>query len=270
MPRATRSKAPATKPEPAVEVPKTKVPKTKATETKAPEPKGTKPVKEHRQKRQALRQKRYQAAKISLRKKVFQDAIKSAGTAKEKSSLRAAIFRRPTPNSKGTETLAELEALVKKQEEETREQKKKQRVQKAAKAEAAKPEAAKPVKKAAGKVKKSPATPKAKAVKKGTAAPEEVVATTEGEPMQGVEETKVVESVEKDTDHHVIPSIEEIKETIEEETAPASPPGTEDKQVDTSATLQVPRESSAESHAGTPRTLRRSPRKRTKQSLDGN
>lgn len=270
MPRATRSKAPATKPEPAVEAPRTRIAKTKATETMASEEKGDVSAKEPRQKRQALRQKRYQAAKIRQRKKVFQDAIKSAGTAKEKSALRAAIFRRPTPKSESTEKLAELEALVKKQREETREQRKKQRAQKAAKAEAAKPEAEKPVGKTASKVKKSPAKPKAKAVKKGTAGPEEVVATTEAEPMEGVEETKVVESVEKDPEHHVIPSIEEIKETIEEEdTAPASPPKTEEKQADATATLQVPRESSAESHAGTPRTLRRSPRKRTQRSVDG-
>lgn len=112
---------------------------------------------------------------------------------------------------------------------------------------------------------------------------EEVVQETtegEGEPMNGVEETTVATSIEKEVDHPTLPSVEveEVKQTIEQD----SLKGQEAEDAQTAAAdepaitlveakkLEV-RESSADTNAGTPRNVRRSPRKRTvkRRSLAG-
>lgn len=299
----TRVKAAATKPD--ATRPETSKPDGTKPET---ESKGKKAAKDYRQKRQALRQKLYKKSKMTQRKKVFQGAIKSADSAEEKTSLRAAVYRRWTSKSTG-EKRAEVEELVKKQEEKVRELKKRQTEKKAAKAEAEKP------KPAAGKKVRKPRSPSAPRRRSKKAAKEiSTEAAAVAEPMDGVEETKtptsaekeveaskstssspvkkskqptekaaedsaasaevaeaaaaaepmegVEETQEKEVEYPTLPSVEEadagheVNETVEE---PAVK-----KRISTPAKPKyAPRELSAESNAGTPRTLRRSPRKRT-------
>lgn len=130
---------------------------------------------------------------------------------------------------------------------------------------------------------------------------EEIVETTAGgnedvpEGMEGVEATTVAASIEKDVDYPTLPSVEleeeapvvdeEVQQTIEEDispaaaaaaavdesdakeqqaTAAASTPAPTSKNSTPSLSREQARDSSAEgSNAGTPRNVRRSPRKRT-------
>lgn len=300
----TRVKAAATKPE------ATKPENSKPDDTKPEtQSKGKKAAKDYRQKRQALRQKLYKKSKMTQRKRVFQGAIKSADSAEVKTSLRAAVYRRWNPKSTGEKT-AEVEELVKKQEEKVRELKKRQAEKKAAKAEAEKP------KPAAGKKVRKPRSPSAPR-RKGKKAAKEVSteAAAVAEPMEGVEETKtptsaeeevktsnststspvkkskqpteraaedsavpakieppaaaaaepmegVEETKKEEVEYPTLPSVEEadagheVKETVEE-------PAVKKRTSTPAKPKYAPRELSAESNAGTPRTLRRSPRKRT-------
>lgn len=303
MAPTTRVKAAATKPE--ATKPETSKPDGTKPETQS---KGKKAAKDYRQKRQALRQKLYKKSKMTQRKKVFQGAIKSADSAEVKTSLRAAVYRRWTPKSTGEKT-AEVEELVKKQEEKARELKKRQAEKKAAKAEAEKP------KPAAGKKVRKPRSPSAPRRKSKKAAKEVLTeAAAVAEPMEGVEEAKtptspekeveaskstssspvktskqptekaaedsaapaevaapaptaepmegVEETQEKEVEYPTLPSVEEAdagheaKETVEE-------PAVKKRTSTPAKPKYAPRELSAESNAGTPRTLRRSPRKRT-------
>ncbi|KAJ4405952.1 hypothetical protein N0V82_010212 [Gnomoniopsis sp. IMI 355080] len=113
---------------------------------------------------------------------------------------------------------------------------------------------------------------------------EKAVQVTEGrggdEPMDGVEEMTVAESIEKEVDYPILPSgeAEEVKQTIEgdstkaqeaEEAQPAA--ADEPANILVEAKKLEVRESSADTNAGTPRNIRRSPRKRTvkRRSLAG-
>lgn len=111
----------------------------------------------------------------------------------------------------------------------------------------------------------------------------EIVQETTGgedELMTGVEGTTVATSIEKEVDYPTLPlgEAEEIKETVEEDSRRTqkiekAQPAVADEPVLTpveAKKLEV-RESSADTNAGTPRNVRRSPRKRTvkRRSLAG-
>lgn len=102
-----------------------------------------------------------------------------------------------------------------------------------------------------------------------------------GEPMEGVEETTVVTSVEQDVEYPALPSVEETTqvaeensgdkqedqpESVEEAASAAVPDSTPKLVADTPIkSKEEARDSSAEdSNAGTPRNVRRSPRKKAK------
>ncbi|KAG8167193.1 hypothetical protein KVR01_002882 [Diaporthe batatas] len=109
-----------------------------------------------------------------------------------------------------------------------------------------------------------------------------------GEPMEGVQETTVITSVEQDVEYPMLPSVEEPTQAVEEnsgedvntasdnkpEDQPEVADGTPDTATNAALKLSADtpikpkeevRDSSAEdSHAGTPRNVRRSPRKKTK------
>lgn len=114
---------------------------------------------------------------------------------------------------------------------------------------------------------------------------EKVVEQTPGgkdEPMSGVEDTTVATSIEKEVNYPTLPPGEEaevIKKTIEDEDV-AKPERAQEAQhaaadeatvAPIEAKKQEVRESSADTNAGTPRNIRRSPRKRTvkRRSLAG-
>lgn len=102
------------------------------------------------------------------------------------------------------------------------------------------------------------------------------------ELMSGVEGTTVVTSIEKEVDYPTLPPNEEvevIKETIEEGDVAKTQEAQEAQTVAADEATVTPieakkqevRESSADTNAGTPRNIRRSPRKRTvkRRSLAG-
>lgn len=111
----------------------------------------------------------------------------------------------------------------------------------------------------------------------------EETAGGEDEVMDGVEEMTVATSIEKDFDVPLLPpdQAEEVKETVEEDAPLAqqtddAQPAVVDEAAAAEAVLieakkQEIRDSSADTNAGTPRNIRRSPRKRTvkRRSLAG-
>lgn len=95
-----------------------------------------------------------------------------------------------------------------------------------------------------------------------------------GEPaamVEGVEETTIATSIEKEVDDPTLPSgeAEVVEETVEGDAQPVAKDETPVSAVELKK--QEIRESSADTNAGTPRNIRRSPRKRTvkRRSLAG-
>lgn len=294
------------------------------TPTKAPPKKEeTKDAKTSRDRHNALRRKLYKKARRAKQVEAVRAAARKAEGAsdpaaakKQLSSLRGQIYRqwKPRAGGSGADKVAELERLVRLQQEEI------QALRRSLQAEGdvarleppASPDVeeeeeeedpdSSPVKireQLLNDVSQSPGGAGGEALEEPLATTvevEEVVETTAGdddepEGMDGVEETTVATSIEKDVDYPTLPSVEmvveEVQQTIEEDnnnstTAAAAADESPEEPAAATATamvvtssaptkngtpsrtvLEASRDSSAEdSNAGTPRNIRRSPRKR--------
>lgn len=293
MARTTRSKAAATT-----------VPEAVTTEvtTSAATTNGTtnEPVKEEpkdgsrtkSRQRRGLRRKQYKKAKRHQGAEELHKAMESAAgkpmSKKERSALRAQVYQPHRVRAKATtRKVSELEKLVRKQQEEIRELRK---LAVGSGIPKLQPPASPPAEDL--DVDAEPDSSPAKirdqlfadaALSSGGAQDgttilevEEVVerpagGDAAGEPMEGVEETTVVTSVEQDVEYPTLPSVEETTQVAEEKqeeaveaAGAAAPDSTPKLAADTPIkSKEEVRDSSAEdSNAGTPRNVRRSPRKK--------
>lgn len=303
MARTTRSKAAATAPDPITAEPVTAEVTTSAASTNGTEtkPENEEPKDDSRpkgQQRRGLRRKTYQKKRMQRGLGELQKTLESAAgkplSKRERSALRAQVHQPHRLRTKpATRKVSELEKVVKKQQEDIRE------LRKLAVGSAPKlqPPASPP---AQPEVDAEPDSSPAKirdqlfadAARSGGGEDgttvlevEEVVVErpagddSAGEPMEGVQETTVVTSVEQDVEYPTLPSVEEIAQAAEEnggekqedqpeaaeEAAGAAAPDPAPKlAADTPIkSKEEVRDSSAEdSNAGTPRNVRRSPRKK--------
>lgn len=298
MARTTRSKAAATAPDAVTADATTSTVNTNSTATKPEKEEPKDDSRPRGQQRRGLRRKLYKKAKRHQNTEELHKTMESAGkpmSKKERSALRAQAYQPHRLRAKATtKKVSDLEKLVMKQQEEIRELRKL----------------------AVGSIPKlqPPASPPAEELEldaepdsspakirdqlfadaarssggDGTTVleVEEVVERPAGdeaggEPMEGVEETTVVTSVEQDVEYPTLPSVEETTqvveensgdkqedqpETVEEAAGAAAPDSTPKLAADTPIkSKEEVRDSSAEdSNAGTPRNVRRSPRKKAK------
>lgn len=299
MARTTRSKAAAAAPEVVTAEAVTTEVATSAANTN-----GTtnKPVKEEpkddsrtkSRQRRGLRRKQYKKAKRHQGAEELHKAMESAAgkpmSKKERSALRAQVYQPHRVRAKATtRKVSELEKLVRKQQEEIRELRK---LAVGGSIPKLQPPASPPAEDVDAEPDSSPAKIRdqlfadaalssggAGAAQDGTTIleVEEIVerpagGDAAGEPMEGVEETTVVTSVEQDVEYPTLPSVEETtqvaeekqEEAVEEAAGAAVPDSTPKLAADTPIkSKEEVRDSSAEdSNAGTPRNVRRSPRKK--------
>lgn len=307
MARTTRSKAAATAPDPV----KTEAVTAEVTTTSAANVNGTeiKPEKDEPkddsrskgQRRRGLRRKVYKKAKRHQNVEELQKTMESAAgrpmSKKERSVLRAQAHTPHRVRAKATtRKVSELEKLVKKQQEEIRELRKLAvgsipKLQPPASPPAAGPEDDAEPDSSPAKIRDQLFADAARSSGGGGAAQdgttvlevEEVVVESAGEPMEGVEETTVVTSVEQDVEYPALPSVEDIAQAAEESSGDKQEdqPEAAEEATEEAASAAAPdpapklaadtpikskeevRDSSAEdSNAGTPRNVRRSPRKK--------
>lgn len=295
MARTTRSKAAAAAPE----VIKAEDVTTEVTTSAANTNGATdKPVKEEpkddsrttSRQRRGLRRKQYKKAKRHQGVEELHKAMESAAgkpmSKKERSALRAQVYQPHRVRAKATtRKVSELEKLVRKQQEEIRELRK---LAVGSGIPKLQPPASPPAEEVDAEPDSSPAKIRDQlfadaALSSGGAQDgttilkvEEVVerpagGDAAGEPMEGVAETTVVTSVEQDVEYPTLPSVEETTqvaedqpEAVEEAAGAAAPDSTPKLAADTPIkSKEDVRDSSAEdSNAGTPRNVRRSPRKK--------
>lgn len=239
--------------------------------------------------RRGLRRKLYKKAKrhqgVEELRKATESAAGKPMSKKERSALRAQVYQPHRVRAKATtRKVSELEKLVRRQQEEIRELRK---LAVGGGVPKLQPPASPP---AEEEVDAEPDSSPAKirdqlfadAALSGGAQDgttilevEEVVERPAGEPMEGVEETTVVTSVEQDVEYPTLPSVEETTqvseekqesqpEAAEEAAGAVAPDSTPKLAADTPIkSKEEVRDSSAEdSNAGTPRNVRRSPRKK--------
>lgn len=307
MARTTRSKAAAAAPKTVTaEAAKTDV-ITPAANTNGnstePEKKSKDESKIRSRKRRDLRRKLYQKSTRQQGIKELQKRLESDGkpmSKKERAALKAQMYRPLRLQAKSTtKKVSELEKLVKKQQEEIRE------LRKLAVGSAPKLQAPASPPPAELEVDAEPDSSPAKirdqlfadASRSGGTTVlevEEVVERpagddTAGEPMEGVQTTTVVTSVEQDAEYPTLPSVEESTQGADENSGAEVDLVSGNKQEDQSESVEEgaattatdsaanlaadtpikskeeARDSSAEdSNAGTPRNVRRSPRKKAK------
>lgn len=295
MARTTRSKAAATTVPEAVTTEVTTSAATTNGTTNEPvkeEPKDDSRTKSRQ--RRGLRRKQYKKAKRHQGAEELHKAMESAAgkpmSKKERSALRAQVYQPHRVRAKATtRKVSELEKLVRKQQEEIRELRK---LAVGGGIPKLQPPASPPAEDVDAEPDSSPAKIRdqlfadaalssggAGAAQDGTTIleVEEVVerpagGDAAGEPMEGVEETTVVTSVEQDVEYPTLPSVEETtqvaeekqEEAVEEAAGAAVPDSTPKLAADTPIkSKEEVRDSSAEdSNAGTPRNVRRSPRKK--------
>lgn len=245
--------------------------------------------------RRGLRRKLYKKAKRHQGAEELHKAMESAAgkpmSKKERSALRAQVYQPHRVRAKATtRKVSELEKLVRRQQEEIRELRK---LAVGGGIPKLQPPASPPAEEL--DVDAEPDSSPAKirdqlfadaALSSGGAQDgttilevEEVVErpaggdAAAGEPMEGVEETTVITSVEQDVvEYPTLPSVEETaqvgeakqEEAVEEAAGAAVPDSTPKLAADTPIkSKEEVRDSSAEdSNAGTPRNVRRSPRKK--------
>lgn len=302
MARTTRSKAAATAPDAVqaeavtTDVTTSEV-NTNGTATKPAKEEPKDDSRSKGQQRRGLRRKLYKKAKRHQDVAELHKTLESTGkpmSRKERSALRVQMYQPYRVRTKATsKKVSDLERLVKKQQEEIKE------LRKLAVGSIPKlqPPASPPaeVVDVDAEPDSSPAkirdqlfadvsrTPGGEdAAQDGTTflEVEEIVERPAGEPMEGVQ-TTVVTSVEQDVEYPTLPSVEEpaqvseessgVKqegqpEATEEGAGAAAPDSTPKLAADTPIkSKEEVRDSSAEdSNAGTPRNVRRSPRKKAK------
>ncbi|KAG6366103.1 hypothetical protein INS49_000279 [Diaporthe citri] len=304
MARTTRSKAAATAPDAVTTEATTADVTTSAVTTNgtATKPETEEPKDDSRsrsQQRRGLRRKLYKKAKRHQNTEELHKTMESAGTPmskKERSALRAQAYQPHRVRAKATtKKVSDLEKLVRKQQEEIRELRKLAvggsipKLQPPASPPAEGPEVDAEPDSSPAKIRDQLFADAARSsVGDGTTVleVEEVVTRPAGdeaggEPMEGVEETTVVTSVEQDVEYPTLPAVEETTqvaeqnsgdkqedqpEAIEEAASAAAPDSTPKLAADTPIkSKEEVRDSSAEdSNAGTPRNVRRSPRKKAK------
>lgn len=311
MARTTRSKAAAAAPKTVTaEAAKTDV-TTAAANTNGnatePEKKSKGNSKIHSRKRRGLRRKLHQKSTRQQGIKELQKRLESDGkpmSRKERAALKAQMYQPLRLQAKSTtKKVSELEKLVKKQQEEIRE------LRKLAVGSAPKLQAPASPPPAGLELDAEPDSSPAKirdqlfadaSRSSGGEAPaqggttvlevEEVVERPAGDdPMEGVQTTTVVTSVEQDVEYPTLPSVEESTQGADENSGAEVDLVTGNKQEDQSEAVEEgaattaadsaaklaadtpikskeeARDSSAEdSNAGTPRNVRRSPRKKAK------
>ncbi|KAL1859496.1 hypothetical protein Daus18300_009641 [Diaporthe australafricana] len=311
MARTTRSKAAAT----TADATTTTTVTTTAAVTK-PEKKELKDgsTRTRRQQRHAVRRNLYKKAKKHQEAEVLHKTLKSADTPigrKERSALRAQFYQPWRPRAKASSRkVTELEKLVKRQQEEIRELRK---LAVGSSIPKLQPPASPSVAEVDGELEPDSSPVKirdqlfadASRSPGGNGGAEEEEGTTileveevveisagddAGEPMEGVQETTLVTSVEQDVEYPTLPLVEEITQVTEvsgsaeadesisqhqqeeEHEAKVSAEGA-DATTDSAPALAADtpikskveiRDSSADSNAGTPRNVRRSPRKKAK------
>lgn len=244
----------------------------------------------------ALRRQQYKRAKRAQKIHAVKTAIKTADNPvakKEAQALRGELYRTWKPRSE--KKVAELERVVKAQQAEIEELK---RLAQQGGGAVPRLEPVSTPRRAAREAEADSSPVKIQQqlmedLRASSSNPEEpgtvlkvekVVQATKGrgedEPMDGVEETTIATSIEKEVDYPTLPSgeAEEVKQTIEAD-SPKAQEGAEAQTVAAEEPANPPvelkklevRESSADTNAGTPRNIRRSPRKRTvkRRSLAG-
>lgn len=308
MARTTRSKAAATMADSTTTTTVT----TTATATK-PEKKELKDAstRTRRQQRHAVRRNLYKKAKKHQEAEVLHKTLKSADSPigrKERSVLRAQFYQPWRPRGKASSRkVTELEQLVKRQQEEIRELRK---LAVGSGVPKLQPPASPSVADVYGEAEPDSSPVKIRdqlfadasrspggnegAEEEGTTIleVEEVVEISAGddagEQMEGVQETILVTSVERDVEYPVLPLVEETTQVIEEnggaeadensgQQQEEEEPKVSEEGADAAAdpapapaadtpikSKEEVRDSSADSNAGTPRNVRRSPRKKAK------
>lgn len=258
-----------------------------------PKKEADKDFKPPRSSHNALRRQQYKRAKRAQKINAVKAAIKTAdnpAAKKEALTLRGEFYRTwKTPNEKKT---AELERLVKAQQAEIEELRKLAQGSAVPKLEPVSTprRSAREAEVDSSPVKIQQQLMEDLAASSNVEEPgsvlevEKVVEQITGgndEPMSGVEGTTVATSIEKEVDYPTLPSTEQtevIKETIEggdvakPQEVQAQPAAADEATVTPiEAKKQEVRDSSADTNAGTPRNIRRSPRKRTvkRRSLAG-
>lgn len=308
MARTTRSKAAATAPDAATteattaDVTTSDV-NTNGTATKPEKEEPKDDSKSRGQQRRGLRRKGYKKAKRHQSTEELHKTLESSGkpmSKKERSALRAQAYQPHRVRAKATtKKVSDLEKLVRKQQKEIRELRKLAvgsipKLQPPASPPAEEPEVDAEPDSSPAKIRDQLFADAARSSGGDDAAQddttvlevEEVVERpagdeATGEPMEGVEETTVVTSVEQDVEYPALPSVEETTqvaeensadkqedqpEAVEETAGAAAPDSTPKLAADTPIkSKEEVRDSSAEdSNAGTPRNVRRSPRKKAK------
>jgi hypothetical protein len=246
------------------------------------------------QQRRRLRRNLYTKAKRHQAIEELHKSLESQGkpmSRKEKYALRVQLYQPHRQKAKATsKRVSELEMLVKKQQEEIKE------LRKLALGTAPKLQPpASPLmtgSKTDEEPDSSPARIRDQLLTDASRAPageeqtileaEEVVETSAGEPMQGVQEATVVTSIEQDVGYPTMPSVEDslgeeangTSDDKQEDQPEAAIEETRDAATNSALKLaadtpvkskEEARDSSAEdSNAGTPRNVRRSPRKKAK------
>lgn len=310
MARTTRSKAAAAAPEAVTTEAPADVTTTAANTTapeNQPEPEKQQPKDGSRtrsKQRRANRRNLYKKAKRHQGVVGVQKSLESAGKPmgrKERYALRVQAYRPHRQKAKATsKKVSELESLVKKQQEQIKELRKlamgtTPNLQPPASPPTAGMDVDEEPDSSPAKIRDQLLTDASRSpVADGQTVVEvevEEVATRpagSGQPMEGVQETTVVTSVEQDVEYPTLPSVEEPTQAVEEtsgkdvngvidnkqEHQPEVVEGTHDTAKDAALKLSADtpikskeevRDSSAEdSNAGTPRNVRRSPRKKAK------
>lgn len=293
MARTTRSKAAATAPEAVTSDVTTSAANTNGTAKVSDEEQAKDGSRSKGHQRRGLRRKQYKKARrhqdVEELHKTMESAAGKPMSKKERSALKAQAYRPHRLRAKATtKKVSDLEKLVRKQQEEIRELRK-------LAVGGSIPKLQPPVSPPPTGLEEDaePDSSPAKirdqllgdasrgedAAQDGTTVlqMEEVVTRpagdeAAGEPMEGVQETTVVTSVEQDVEYPTLPSVEETTQKVEdhgsagaEEGAGATAPDSTPKlSADTPIkSKEEVRDSSAEdSNAGTPRNVRRSPRKK--------
>lgn len=305
MARTTRSKAAAAAPEAiTTEAPTEVTTPAVTTDATAANSEKEEPKDDSRTKSQQRRRVRRNQYKKAKRHQGVQDLHKSPESAgkpmsrKERYALRVQVYQPRRQKAKATSRkVSELESLVKKQQEQIKE------LRKLAMGTTPKlqPPASPPM--AGMEVDEEPDSSPAKIrdqlLEDASRSPggegqtvvevEEIVERPAGEPMEGVQETTVVTSVEQDMEYPTLPSVEETTQVVGENSGEEVNGTADNKQEDQSEVAdegtrdaartpvlklaadtpikskEEVRDSSAEdSNAGTPRNVRRSPRKKAK------
>lgn len=310
MARTTRSKAAAAAPEAiTTEAPAEVTTPTVTTDATAANSEKAEPKDDSRtksQQRRRVRRNQYKKAKRHQGVEELHKSPESAGkpmSRKERYALRVQVYQPHRQKAKATSRkVSELESLVKKQQQQIKE------LRKLAMGTTPKlqPPASPPT---AGmemdeEPDSSPAKIRDQLLEDVSRSPggegqtvvevEEVVQRpagedAAGEPMEGVQETTVVTSVEQDMEYPTLPSVEETTQVVGENSGEEANGTSDNKQEDQSEVAdegtrdaartpalklaadtpikskEEVRDSSAEdSNAGTPRNVRRSPRKKAK------